>query len=745
MTIKARLLLLAVSATILALIIALTGWRGLTTAESSISEINDVRLPSLIGLQTLNEAQTNIRLHTIETAIWELDYNAVAWYADTLKRKENAWQTARKGLDIYAPLPQTKEEAVLWKQFEKEWAEWKSVDTKLTHEMEKLAKPHSEQEQKNVFAEFYRLYELQRPLFNKSEETLSKVIQLNLDVATQSGNLAYAYSEQSKFIMITVIVIGLLVLGLLALGVIRSVLAAIDRVVGSVSQVAITQTFKTRLPETADEFNALNQSFNQLLGNLDQSISEANHVVGAIANADFAQRMNGNYVGDLAVLKQGVNASANSVSFMMGELEKVMQGLNAGKFDVQMDQKVPLAFRDLVEQALHAVSQVVAEINAIMTQMTAGNFDARVQAKAQGDLLVLKNAINDSMENTAKVIASIVAVVEAQALGDLTSELAMGRYEGQFHDLKNAMNYSAAKVKEVVVLTVASSHIVSEAAGQVSQGSADLSGRVQEQAAALEETSSTMNEMAAAVQANTANARKVADLTNQVQNQATDGVQVMQQTISAMQSIKASSNKISDIVTIIDSIAFQTNLLALNAAVEAARAGEHGRGFAVVASEVRALAGKSADAAKDIKALITDSVTRIENGTQLADKSGEMLNGIAGSIHQVASMIDQIATASNEQSVGISQVHLAIADIDKVTQESAALVEETTAAAESLSTEANNLRNDMAFFKTGAATIVSMRANTVGANLNVRPAAKPSSRPALPASKKANNQEWGEF
>jgi methyl-accepting chemotaxis protein len=137
-------------------------------------------------------------------------------------------------------------------------------------------------------------------------------------------------------------------------------------------------------------------------------------------------------------------------------------------------------------------------------------------------------------------------------------------------------------------------------------------------------------------------------------------------------------------VTIIDSIAFQTNLLALNAAVEAARAGEHGRGFAVVASEVRALAGKSADAAKDIKGLIEDSVQRIEAGTQLADKSGEMLNGITASIEQVAGMVEEIANASNEQSTGINQVHKAMADIDKVTQENAALVEETTAAAESL-------------------------------------------------------------
>jgi methyl-accepting chemotaxis protein len=279
---------------------------------------------------------------------------------------------------------------------------------------------------------------------------------------------------------------------------------------------------------------------------------------------------------------------------------------------------------------------------------------------------------------------------------------------------------------------------VNEAAAQVSQGSSDLSGRVQEQAAALEETSATMNEMAAAVQTNTQNAKKVAELAHQVQHHAGAGVDVMQQTISAMQSIKESSSKIADIVTIIDGIAFQTNLLALNAAVEAARAGEHGRGFAVVAGEVRALAQKSAEAAKDIKDLINDSVNRIEAGTQLADKSGDMLSGITGSIEQVATMIESIANASAEQTQGISQVHRAMADIDRVTQENAALVEETTVAAESLSTEAKHLKENMSFFKTGV---------TSHAHYQAKPTSKPM-KPAtkgLPSPTSASSGEWSHF
>lgn len=290
-------------------------------------------------------------------------------------------------------------------------------------------------------------------------------------------------------------------------------------------------------------------------------------------------------------------------------------------------------------------------------------------------------------------------VLLALANGDLTKQMPSGVYKGELHDLKNALNYTIDSFKRIVAETRESADVVSHAAAQVSMGASDLSARVQEQAAALEQTSATMNEMASAVQANTGYARKVYELARQAQAQTNEGTSIVQQTIDAMNSIRESSNKITDIVALIDGIAFQTNLLALNAAVEAARAGEHGRGFAVVASEVRALAQKSAAAAKDIKELINDSSTRVANGQVLAETSGETLTGIALVINQVSDMVNQITTASDEQSVGIGQVHQAISQIDDVTQQNAALVEETTASAESLSQEAERLQSNMNVFK----------------------------------------------
>ncbi len=342
----------------------------------------------------------------------------------------------------------------------------------------------------------------------------------------------------------------------------------------------------------------------------------------------------------------------------------------------------------------------------VMQNMNEGCFDSRVEYDATGSLGLMKQNINSSMQRMAEAVNAISEVVEAQAAGDLTKELPKGVFKGQIHDLKNAINYSTEKVKEVVRAAIEASDIVSSASAQVSQGAHDLSERVQSQAAALEQTSATMHQMASAIENNSAHSHKVALLAQEVKQRSIEGAGVMQQTIGAMNAIQESSHKIADIVTLIDSIAFQTNLLALNAAVEAARAGEQGRGFAVVAGEVRALAQKSAEAAKDIKTLINDSVTRVENGTKLAETSGEMLNGITSSIEEVADMIEQIAQASSEQSAGIGQVHQAIVQIDGVTQQNAALVEETTAAAETLNTEAHRLRDTMAYFNTGKAAQV---------------------------------------
>jgi methyl-accepting chemotaxis protein len=212
----------------------------------------------------------------------------------------------------------------------------------------------------------------------------------------------------------------------------------------------------------------------------------------------------------------------------------------------------------------------------------------------------------------------------------------------------------------------------------------DLSRRTEAQASSLEETASSMEEMTATVQQNADNARKASQLAVSAREQAQDGGQVVDRAVDAMRAISESSKKIADIIGVIDEIAFQTNLLALNAAVEAARAGDQGRGFAVVASEVRNLAQRSAGAAKEIKALIQDSLDKVDDGSNLVNQSGSQLQEIVNSVKKVSDIIAEIAAASEEQSAGIGQVNQAVAEMDHGTQQNAAMVEEAAAASESM-------------------------------------------------------------
>jgi len=238
---------------------------------------------------------------------------------------------------------------------------------------------------------------------------------------------------------------------------------------------------------------------------------------------------------------------------------------------------------------------------------------------------------------------------------------------------------------------------------EISRGNMNLSQRTEQQAASLEETSASMEQMTSTVQQNADNARQAAHLAAEAREKAQRGGDIVSTAIKSMVDINKSSKQVADIISTIDEIAFQTNLLALNAAVEAARAGEQGRGFAVVATEVRNLAQRSAAAAKQIKQLISNSVTKVEEGTQFVNQSGRSLEEIVVSVKKVSDIVIEIAAASEEQAAGIRQVNKAILQMDETTQQNAALVEEATSASEAIRNQARNLRELMAFFDSRSA------------------------------------------
>jgi len=240
---------------------------------------------------------------------------------------------------------------------------------------------------------------------------------------------------------------------------------------------------------------------------------------------------------------------------------------------------------------------------------------------------------------------------------------------------------------------------VATASAQIAQGNQDLSGRTEQQASALQQTAATMDELGSTVRNNADNAKQANQLALGASAVAVRGGGVVGQVVETMKGINQSSRKIADIIGVIDGIAFQTNILALNAAVEAARAGEQGRGFAVVASEVRSLAQRSAEAAKQIKVLISASVERVEQGTAQVDQAGRTMEEIVGAIKRVSDIVGEISAASAEQSSGVSQVGEAVTQMDQATQQNAALVEESAAAAQSLQQQAQQLVEAVAIFK----------------------------------------------
>lgn len=585
------------------------------------------------------------------------------------------------------------------------------------------------------------------------EGRLQEVVSRIQAEQNQVGPMVQALNEDIVRMMMIISLLVVVLSIAVAIFIPRLIARGLSAIQGTLAQISQTGNFSIRADDKRqDEIGDMGKAVNFLLSNMQDAISEANKVVKALAEGRFDQRITRELVGDLNKLKDGINTSADNIADVMSQLQETMNLLRDGQFSVNIDTQAKGEYKAMIDAASFAMSTmngVISEINTVMSNVSDGQFSERVKIAAAGDMNKLKDSINATVAVLEDVIGDITRVMDAQSQGDLTQAVTTD-CQGQLDQLKTAINSNSDKLSNVIASALHAAQVVDGASAEVSKGSQDLSQRVQEQAAALEETSATMEQMNTAVQNNREAAAATTKVAKAVQQKSTDGVAVMNKTITSMHEIEQASNKIGEIVTLIDGIAFQTNLLALNAAVEAARAGDHGRGFAVVAGEVRALAQKSAAAAKDITGLIQNSANKVKEGNELAKQSSEVLAEINLAVDEVTAMIEGIASSSEQQAAGILQVHEAITQIDTVTQQNAALVEETSAASESMQEQARGLMDEMAFFNTGAAAnentaklankpkIAHLKPKT-----NPLPKLNSKPQPALVANGSA--EDWAEF
>jgi methyl-accepting chemotaxis protein len=359
----------------------------------------------------------------------------------------------------------------------------------------------------------------------------------------------------------------------------------------------------------------------------------------------------------------------------------------------------------------------------------------------------------------ARVVSSLAAGLKGLSAGNLTSRLNEA-FAGEYEQLRQDFNATVMRLQETMQTVLTATSGISTGAGEISQAADDLSKRTEQQAASLEETAAALEEITATVKKTAQNAKEASTIVTTAKSAAENGGQIVDTAIRAMGQIEQSSKQITDIIGVIDEIAFQTNLLALNAGVEAARAGDAGKGFAVVASEVRALAQRSSEAAREIKTLIKASSEHVASGVKLVGESGEALRKIVSQVVEINALVTEMAQAAQQQSTGIEEVNTAVTQMDQVTQQNAAMVEQSTAASRNLASETTELSDLISFFKVGAEEVPAHRKTTqpaspttgkVVARAAQRPAVKPSASigrrasSALAVKPAADEDEWQEF
>ncbi|MEA9838987.1 methyl-accepting chemotaxis protein [Xanthomonas campestris] len=544
-----------------------------------------------------------------------------------------------------------------------------------------------------------------RPAFIDWLASINAFIDLQEAKNREAAEEAVATARGFAMLMVVSTVVALLLGAAIALLLTRSVVLPLRQALGLAERISAGDLSSRDVAAGADESGQLLRAMQQMQACLQAVISAqremaARHDAGVISYRTDAER----FPGDYGHMVQDTNALVDAHVRTQLRMTEVMGRYAVGDLaqDIEQYPGEKAAITATMSQAKQNLHAINVQIQELTEAACAGNFSRHGQAdRFEHAFARMVDNLNTMMSTSDTTLSRFSALLRAIAQGDLTVRM-HGNFQGVFALMRDDANSTVARLTEIVAGIQESSNNIGFAAEDITAGNQALASRSAQQAANLEETAASMEELTSTVKQNADNARRANALALGAATVASEGRDVVSQVVETMSGIEVSSRRIADIVSVIDGIAFQTNILALNAAVEAARAGEQGRGFAVVASEVRTLSHRSSDAAKEIKILIAHSVQQVADGAVLVHKAGATMGGIVDSVQHVTDIMGQIAAASQEQASGIEQVNQTITQMDETTQQNVALVEAANAAARSLEQQSAQLVQAVDVFKVAA-------------------------------------------
>ena len=635
MKIGARLMALVGLLSVLLIGVGLSGLRGMSSCSDSLETVYVDRVVPLRDLKVIADMYA---VNIVDTSHKVRNGN-VSW-ADARKNVAEAEATIAEKWKGYTATYLVDDEKRLV-------AEIEPMLKSTQNELDKL-KDILKREDKEGIANFTinSLYPGIDPISGK----FSELIEIQLKVAKYEYDSAVSRYQATRLWSVAAILLGLLFGFGFAVWIIRSVTRPMNMMQGVMSEVERTGDYSKKLDyQSEDEVGQTALAFNSMMRGLQNALSNTNAVMDAVAKGDFSQRVNVDARGDLAQLKQSVNASVDKLELTMSALTEVMKALREGNFDKRVDVKVEGEFKSTVDQAMQAM---LGDVGQVMNSVAQGDLTQRVRAEGRGDLAMLKENINRSLE----------------ALG------------GAMRTINNNTRQVAAAANQS-----------STAIGQISDGAQNQMHAINQVATAVRQTATSVTDVSNNTEAASKKSQESVAIVR-------DGKAKMERMVEVVNSIATNSEKINKITEVIEKIANKTNLLSLNAAIEAARAGEHGKGFAVVAEEVGKLAANSAESTQEIAQLVQQAVSEANRAVETVKEVSLDMNRIEEGSMQSDAMLQRISAALEQQSAAVQEINANVANLNKIAESNAAASEEITATVVELSKIADNTRREVEKF-----------------------------------------------